>query len=197
MATSRFPAFVISLALLSACTLTVKLQPGAEEEKTAPVPVAEEKKEELVPEVKEEAAAEKNDEIPVPEEKAAEPAPTTEGEGAAEGVAGTDTQAESEVAAEAAEPGATPRVIKLAAENWQFTPNAVSAKQGEKVTLELTGVSGTHGFSVPELGINVTVIEGQTVTVELPTDKTGTYELFCSIPCGEGHKDMKGTVVIE
>ncbi|MSR87546.1 hypothetical protein EXS70_05290 [Candidatus Peribacteria bacterium] len=89
------------------------------------------------------------------------------------------------------------RTIKMTAELWKFTPNVIEAKQGEQITLEITSVSGTHGFSVPALGIKETVIQGNTVTVTLPTDKTGTFDFACSIQCGSGHNDMKGQIIIE
>lgn len=89
------------------------------------------------------------------------------------------------------------RTIKMTAELWKFTPSIVLVKQGEKVTLEITGVSGTHGLSVPGLGINETIIQGNTVTVNIPTDKTGTFDFSCSIQCGSGHNDMTGQIIVE
>lgn len=89
------------------------------------------------------------------------------------------------------------RVIRVTSENWKFNPNVITVKKGEKVQLQVTGVSGTHGFAVPDLGINVPVPPGRTVTIDLPTDKEGTFALFCSIFCGSGHSGMKGRVVIE
>ncbi len=89
------------------------------------------------------------------------------------------------------------RVIPVTAELWKFTPNVFQAKQGEVVTLQVTGISGTHGFSVPDLGINQTIFMGKTVNIPLPTDRTGTFALACSFQCGSGHSDMTGQIVIE
>ncbi len=89
-----------------------------------------------------------------------------------------------------------PRIIKVTADTWIFSPATITAKKGEKVTLQITGVNGTHGFMVPDLGLNATIAAGQTTTVTLPTDKTGTFAGSCSIPCGQGHKDMRVTVII-
>lgn len=100
-------------------------------------------------------------------------------------------------AAAAQAPSAGTRTIKMTAELWKFTPNVVSVKQDEKVTLEITGVSGTHGLSVPELGINETIIQGSTVSVRIPTDKTGSFDFLCSIQCGSGHNDMTGQIIVE
>ncbi|MBI2117621.1 cupredoxin domain-containing protein [Candidatus Peregrinibacteria bacterium] len=88
------------------------------------------------------------------------------------------------------------RIIPVTAELWKFTPNIIQVQQGEDVTLEITGISGTHGFSVPDLGINATIIQGQTVSVTLPTNRPGTFDFRCSVPCGAGHQDMKGQIVV-
>ena len=89
------------------------------------------------------------------------------------------------------------RIIPVTAELWKWTPNVIQAKKGEVVTLQVTGISGTHGFSVPDLGINQTIFMGNTVNIPLPTDRTGTFAFACSIQCGPGHNDMKGQIVIE
>lgn len=89
------------------------------------------------------------------------------------------------------------RVIQVTSENWKFTPNVITLKKGEKVQLQVTGVSGTHGFAIPELGINIPVAPGQTVLIDLPTDRAGTFALFCSIPCGPGHRNMTGQIEVE
>ena len=95
------------------------------------------------------------------------------------------------------QPASESRIIRMTSESWKFTPNAVTLKKGEDVTFQISGLSGTHGFSVPGLGINAPVIAGQTVTVKVPTEKAGTFPFLCSIPCGAGHADMRGQIVIQ
>lgn len=92
---------------------------------------------------------------------------------------------------------AAERTIKMTAELWKFTPNVVTVKKGENVTLEITGVSGTHGLSVPGLGINETIIQGNTMSVNIPTDKVGAFDFNCSVQCGSGHNDMTGQIIVE
>lgn len=89
------------------------------------------------------------------------------------------------------------RIIRVEASNWTFTPSIITAKVGEKVKLEFVGVSGNHGIGVLDLGIDVKADEGQTVTVDLPTDKAGTFPFRCNVFCGEGHREMTGAIVIE
>lgn len=94
------------------------------------------------------------------------------------------------------ESGVTPRVIPISVGNWSFSPNAITAEKGEEVKVRLTGVGGMHGFTVPALGVNTSVSEGKTVDIILPTGKTGIFTFFCSIPCGDGHRDMTGTITV-
>lgn len=105
--------------------------------------------------------------------------------------------AEEETVSSAALPVAAPRVITVAITNFAFEPSVIAVKKGERVTLAFRGVEGVHGVAIEGLGINVAVPPGETVTVELPTDVAGTFAFFCSIPCGPGHREMRGTIVIE
>lgn len=104
---------------------------------------------------------------------------------------------EDSSAADTTTPPAEARVINMTAENWAFSPNAITAKVGEKVTVHLTGASGIHSFASKDLGINVPIQTGETKDVVIPTDKPGTYSFRCAVPCGSGHRDMTGTIVIE
>ncbi len=94
-------------------------------------------------------------------------------------------------------PSADGRTILMTVTNFKFEPSKITIKKGEKIKLQVTGVEGTHGLAIPDLGVNVSVAPGQTVTIDIPTTKTGTFSFFCSIPCGSGHRDMRGTIVIE
>lgn len=89
------------------------------------------------------------------------------------------------------------RVIPVSVESFSFSPATITVKRGEMVDLKLTGISGTHGFAIPGLGINVPVSPGETKMVTIPTATPGTYEGLCSIPCGSGHRDMRFTVTVE
>ena len=90
-----------------------------------------------------------------------------------------------------------PRIVTVTAEDWSFTPATILVKKGEKIQLSIEGITGAHGYAIPELGINVGVNPGETVLVDLPTDTAGEFAVRCSVPCGSGHRDMTGTIVIE
>jgi cytochrome c oxidase subunit 2 len=89
------------------------------------------------------------------------------------------------------------RVIEVSVSDWEFAPNAITVKKGEKVVLRLKNTDGTHSFLSADLGINVPISEGETKDVTIPTDTAGTFSFRCGVPCGPGHMDMKGTIVVE
>jgi heme/copper-type cytochrome/quinol oxidase subunit 2 len=98
--------------------------------------------------------------------------------------------------ADAGPPSADARVIDVAVESFKFMPNVIAIKKGEKVVIHLKGLSGSHGFMVADLGINVPIAADETKDVTIPTDKAETFSFRCSVPCGPGHRDMRGTITI-
>jgi cytochrome c oxidase subunit 2 len=89
------------------------------------------------------------------------------------------------------------KVITISAKQFEFSPNMIKVKQGDKVTIKATSEDVEHGFALPDFGINLDLQPGQEVTKEFVADKKGTYTFFCSVPCGSGHREMKGTLVVE
>ena len=108
-----------------------------------------------------------------------------------------DTEESNPVEEEEVMEAPEPRMIMLHSSDWAFTPNLITVKQGEDITLHLMGIEGDHGIAIPGLGINQTMAQGEHSMVQIPTDTPGTYEFFCNVPCGVGHSDMRGTIVIE
>lgn len=88
------------------------------------------------------------------------------------------------------------RVITMSVTDFNFAPNAITAKKGEKVVVRLTDIDGIHSFGAMDLGLNVRIGPGETKDIVIPTDKTGTFSFRCLVPCGPGHKDMVGTITI-
>ncbi|MBI3816507.1 cupredoxin domain-containing protein [Candidatus Peregrinibacteria bacterium] len=89
------------------------------------------------------------------------------------------------------------KIIQVTAQRWTFSPNVIRVKKGQKVTIVAYSLDVPHGFAAPDLGINETLTPGQRITFDLPTDRSGTFAFFCSIPCGAGHTTMRGQIIIE
>jgi cytochrome c oxidase subunit 2 len=89
-----------------------------------------------------------------------------------------------------------PRVIKVVARRFTYTPNEIALRKGEPVTFELTTEDITMGFNVPDFGVRADIIPGRTTRLDLTPDKAGTFTFLCDIFCGDGHEGMSGTIVV-
>src|SRR5262245_33937607 len=81
----------------------------------------------------------------------------------------------------------TPRTIDVTVSRFQFSPDVIALKQGERVRLNVVSADGAHGFEVKELGLNARVGSGKTVTLDVTPDRAGSFEIKCSEYCGTGH----------
>jgi heme/copper-type cytochrome/quinol oxidase subunit 2 len=95
------------------------------------------------------------------------------------------------------EPTGETKSFVITAKKFSFTPDQITVNRGDNVKLSLTSADVVHGFKLDGYGINKTLNPGETVTVEFIADKPGTFEFRCSIPCGEGHIVMKGTLAVK
>ena len=80
---------------------------------------------------------------------------------------------------------------------FAFDPAEIRIKKGEKVEIRLTSLDVPHGLAIPELGFELKADVGQTQEAELTVDTVGTYDFKCNVMCGEGHRDMKGVLIVE
>jgi len=87
--------------------------------------------------------------------------------------------------------------ITMTAKKFQFDPSEIRVKQGETVRLKITSTDVTHGFSLPDFNVDQQLEPGKEITVEFVADKKGTFTFMCSVLCGAGHKDMKGSLIVE
>lgn len=89
------------------------------------------------------------------------------------------------------------REFTVTAKNWQFSPATIIVNQGDKVRIKITSVDVTHSFMLKDFNINVKLEPNQTQVIEFTADKFGVFPFRCGVPCGEGHRDMTGTLVVK
>ncbi len=89
-----------------------------------------------------------------------------------------------------------PRVVRISAKRFEYTPSTVTLKKGEPVVLELVSEDRVHGFKLPAFGIRTDVRPKDPVRIALTPDKAGTFTFACDVFCGDGHDDMTGTLVV-
>lgn len=108
------------------------------------------------------------------------------------GVNNEDVEADSDVQLT----GET-KEFDIVATNWEFTPSLIEVNFGDSVELHLTSSEGTHGIAFLEFGVSETLREGEDVHAEFIADKKGTFNFFCTVPCGRGHGGMRGLLVVK
>jgi len=87
--------------------------------------------------------------------------------------------------------------FEIIAKNWEFSPNTIEVNLGDKVELHIESVDVTHGFRLPDFGINEVLEPHNDIHVEFIADKKGTFAFSCSVPCGRGHGGMSGQLIVK
>ena len=85
----------------------------------------------------------------------------------------------------------------MTAKRFEFNPGSIVVNQGDHVILHITALDVPHGFAIQEYGINEPLPVGKQVDIDFVADKKGTFTFYCSVPCGSGHRSMKGELVVE
>lgn len=81
--------------------------------------------------------------------------------------------------------------------NWGFKPESIEVNQGDRVKITAKSTDVDHGFAIKEFGVNLKLKPGEEKSVEFVADKKGTFTMYCSVYCGEGHREMKGVLVVK
>jgi len=87
--------------------------------------------------------------------------------------------------------------IQVTLRKYEFSPGTLRVRKGEHVKLIMAATDHDHGFKLDDFDINQKIPKGTTVVVEFIADKAGTFQFHCSSVCGLGHRNMKGTLVVE
>jgi cytochrome c oxidase subunit 2 len=90
-----------------------------------------------------------------------------------------------------------PRTFEIVAARFAFEPTQIEVTEGDRVRLIVRSADGVHGLAIKKFRVNKIIPKrGETVTIDFVASAAGTYEILCSEDCGEGHNDMKGTLVV-
>lgn len=85
----------------------------------------------------------------------------------------------------------------IIAKQWEFIPGIIEVNKGDLVKLHIKSVDVTHGFAILEFDINKRLEPGEDVHVEFVADKVGIFNFYCTVPCGPGHSEMSGKLVVK
>src|SRR3989338_3691533 len=80
----------------------------------------------------------------------------------------------------------------ITAKQWEFDVKEIRVKKGDRVKIHVKSLDVRHGFIIPQYNVNANQIKpGQDADIEFVASREGTWAYFCSVPCGEGHTDMR------
>lgn len=86
------------------------------------------------------------------------------------------------------------RVIK---NQWKWDPSVIKVQPGTKLVLNIYNEDTyDHGFAIDVFGINRRLFPQTTTVVEFTPSLHGKFNFYCSVPCGEGHYDQIGTLIV-
>jgi len=91
-----------------------------------------------------------------------------------------------------------PRLVRVTAERFTFTPSQITVTAGEAVELRLKSEDTAHGFRIHGIPVNVVIPKRghDELVVSFRADTPGRYLFECSRMCGAGHNFMRGTLIV-
>jgi cytochrome c oxidase subunit 2 len=81
--------------------------------------------------------------------------------------------------------------VVITATTFEFDKPEYSIPKDTPVKLTLENIKGAHGIEI--VGQDITIRGGSSKVVTLPA---GTYEIKCSVMCGNGHGQMISKIVV-
>src|SRR3989338_7440298 len=93
--------------------------------------------------------------------------------------------------------GSEVKEFTITAKQFEFVPSIIEVNKGDRVRLIVTSADVVHGLAIKEYNINERIEPGKTTKIEFVVDKQGTFTIYCSVPCGSGHSQMKGTLIVK
>ncbi len=89
------------------------------------------------------------------------------------------------------------RQLTVTAGDLRFSPSKLTLTAGEAVNVVIRNSDEmVHDFTVPALGVQVTVQPGEEATVGLRPASAGTHPFLCTVP-GHAAAGMTGTIVVK
>ncbi|GGB51994.1 hypothetical protein GCM10011409_32000 [Lentibacillus populi] len=80
-------------------------------------------------------------------------------------------------------------------------PDVVKVKEGDTVHFHMTNIDRdediTHGFGINGYNENFEVQPGETKTLTVKADKSGTFPIYCTNFCSALHQEMTGYLLVE
>lgn len=86
------------------------------------------------------------------------------------------------------------RVLK---DEWLFEPGEIRVNPGDRVRLNIYNEDTyDHGFAIDVFGVNRRLFPQRTTIIDFNASLRGRINFYCSVPCGDGHYDQRGVIIV-
>lgn len=87
--------------------------------------------------------------------------------------------------------------INITANKNVWDPTLITVKAGDTVRVNLINEDPyDHGFAIEAFGVNKRMFAKQNTVIEFIASKKGDFPFYCSVPCGEGHFEQTGHLIV-
>ena len=87
--------------------------------------------------------------------------------------------------------------IRVLKDQWKWDPEVIRVEPGDKVRLRIFNEdSYVHGFAIDVFGVNRRLSPKKETLLEFNASLAGKFNFYCSVPCGDGHYDQVGTILV-
>ncbi|MFC7393390.1 cupredoxin domain-containing protein [Scopulibacillus cellulosilyticus] len=84
------------------------------------------------------------------------------------------------------------KTLNITATDFKFNKQTYKVPANKNIKINFQSKQGTHGLGIDGTKVD---IEGKGSTVVKL--KPGTYHVHCTVPCGNGHGDMKAEIIAQ
>ncbi|MBI2658292.1 cupredoxin domain-containing protein [Candidatus Woesearchaeota archaeon] len=93
------------------------------------------------------------------------------------------------------------REIEVKGSQYEWQPENIVVKKGEKVRLLVASLDVPHGFEIegiviPGWDIGKLIKKGDTAVLEFTAEEAGSWDTVCTGYCGPGHGTMKRKFIV-
>jgi cytochrome c oxidase subunit 2 len=87
--------------------------------------------------------------------------------------------------------------MRVIQNTWKWDPDTIRVNPGDKVVLHIFNEDTyDHGFAIDVFGVNRRLFPKNTTVIEFTPSIPGKFNFYCSVPCGQGHYDQVGTLIV-
>jgi len=91
----------------------------------------------------------------------------------------------------------SPRIVDISAKKFEFTPNVITLKRDEPVTIRLVATDRAHGLLINALDVDLDASPDHPAEITITPHAAGQFNAISDHYCGMGHGNMKMIVTVE